>query len=104
MAKLAGEEEREVGVLRRHLFSLGIGMIVAASLAIVIRSGGKGKCSQIVDSGGGGTRTGRGSESVGLNNESIYGNGSDSTELNSQEQISLSKRNWSQFVADFPPF
>ena len=45
VAKLA-RGEREVGcVLRRHLssqFLLGIGMIVAASLAIVIRSGGKG--------------------------------------------------------------
>ena len=72
-------------------------MIVAASLAIVIRSGGKGNVVKlsILEAEGRG---------VGLNNESIYGNGSDSTELNSQEQISLSKRNWSQFVADFPPF
>ena len=42
VAKLAREEREVDCVLRRHLFSLGIGMIVAASLAIVIRSGGKG--------------------------------------------------------------
>ena len=61
MAKLA-RREREVGcVLRRHLFSLGIGMIVAASLAIVIRSGGKGNVVKlsILEAEGGGQGEGR---------------------------------------------